>query len=148
MPHLNRRRVVGSVGYFRFIFFAPPSRCPRRAKREKYLGFHSSVPTHPTPGYISHESRGRRARSPGDGSRRGHPGCFPGGPELSRSATSGPQVGPLSGNFGVGMATPMQPRTTPLRAALEPGRPATLSEFQIHGFSVRPQSHLGATSPA
>jgi len=75
MPHLSRRRVVEYVGCFRFIFFAPPSRCPHRAKREKQFGFHSSVPTHPTPGHTSPGSSGRRARRPGDGSRCGHPGC-------------------------------------------------------------------------
>jgi hypothetical protein len=67
---LSRRRVVGCVGWFRVNFFAPPSRCPRRGKREKYFGFHSSVPTYPSPGHISYGPLERRVVNFGAGYRR------------------------------------------------------------------------------
>ena len=44
---------VECVGCFRFIFFGPARSIPAKHGEEKYFGFHSSQPTHPTPSFIS-----------------------------------------------------------------------------------------------
>jgi hypothetical protein len=126
-------------------FFIFPSGAPRsihgiRAKKKKSNPL--DAPDDPSPSYISHESRGRRARSSGDGSRCGHPGCLPAAPSCLEVPRPGPQIGRLRSSFGPGIPAPMPSRNAPLRAALEPGRPAALSEFQVLRFSVRPLKSL------
>ena len=51
----------------------------------------------------------------------------------------GPQIGHLSDRLGQRMATPTPPQIESLRATLEPGLPATLSDSQI--FSASPMPH-------
>ena len=124
-----------SIVFVFFLFFPPVhlgafSGYARKKKKSNPL----DAPDDPSQSYISHESRGRRARSPGDGSRCGHPGCFPGDPELSRSATARPPDRPPPEQFRPRRPSPIPSRTAPLRAALEHGILRQLPDSRFRGL--------------
>jgi hypothetical protein len=124
-------------------FFIFPSGAPRSipgVRAKKKISNPLDAPDDPSPSYISHESRGRRVRSPGDGSRRGHPGCPPGGPELSRSATPGPQIGRLRSDFGPGVPAPCRPKRRHSGPLSSPAARRHFQNFRFVDFWSAPMS--------
>ena len=119
-------------------FFWPTPECSRKTQRRKYFGFHSTVPTHPTPSYISYRFLGRRVVNFGDEYRGSTQLWRVGSATILRPSERPP----------LGLFSPRHARPMPSGSLSSPASLRHFQNFRFAGFRPVSPSHPSAASPA